>query len=141
MKNFRHYTPQEYLDWVKEETDRKMRTGLYKSPIKPLFKVEEEDKVEDPEWWIFDEENWNGGDILRHLLVNHPNRLVPSIIWFYYICDGQTYIFLFKENSFYEISWYKDRGRTEKILMNGSPITLLDYINLYNELLYAWEEE
>ena len=133
-------TPTEYLIWATEEKTRKDASPYYGSPIKLLFTSIEDEPSNNYEMWEFTSENWNGGDVLRHLLLAHWGKRTPLVDIRYYIYNDQKYIFLFRNNDFYEISWYKDRGRTEKIYMNGDPISLKDYITLYNYLYDHWED-
>lgn len=104
-------------------------SGKYGSEPKFLFKLFYDD-------WIFNDDNWNGGDILRQGLLNilDEEKRVNSHEIKYYHYDGQTTILILTSENWYEVSWYKNRGRTDIIRMNGEPIYLYDYIDLCNSL-------
>ena len=128
-------TSYEYIQWYEKEKKKMLDSGLYGSEPTFLFKP---DKY-DPTDWIFNHDNWNGGDILRHFLYDNFYEVtrVGSFEIKYYIVDDQTTIFIFDSSNWYEISWYKSRGRTDIIKMNGDPIYLDDYVNLCNNLKVA----
>lgn len=116
-----------YIKWYKNEKKKMLDSGRYGSEPIFLFKLDDWDRP-------FNPDNWNGGDILRHFLYNNDFAYIGSFEIKYYVVDDQTTIFLFASNKWYEISWYKSRGRTDIIKMNGEPICLDDYIKLCNEL-------
>lgn len=125
-------TSNDYIQWYKNEKRKMLDSGIYKSEPTFLFKPLEYDPTE----WIFNPDNWNGGDILRHFLYDNFYELtqITSFEIKPYIYEDQTTIFIFTAKNWYEISWYKSRGRTDIIKMNGDPIYLEDYIDLCNAL-------
>ena len=137
---FIKYTPQEYLSKVNEEIKRIADSPRYKSAAKSIFVLLDGCDPMDFDFWEFTSDNWNGYDILRHILTEHWGDSTQEIDLKYFIFNDQKYIFAFWRGSFYEISWYKDRGRTEKIFRNGEPISLFDYLVLYNRLTELWED-
>lgn len=125
-------TISDYLKWYDLEYERMMKSGHFAS--KPVFLFERTDDT--PEYWEFNRDNWNGGDIIRRWLYEHwqeVERVGNYTIKFYWDSDQST-VFLFADNEWFEFSWYKQRGRTEKIERNGHPIDLGDYIALCNVL-------
>lgn len=125
-------TSNDYIQWYKKEKEKMLDSGRYGS--EPTFLFNRIDAESDD--WIFNINNWNGGDILRHFLYDNLYELtrIASFEIKYYVIDDQTTIFIFTPTNWYEISWYKSRGRTDIIKMNGEPIYLDDYIDLCNEL-------
>jgi len=126
-------TVKDYLTWYEKEKERMIASGHYGSKPRPLFLKE----LDDPEeYWVFNRDNWNGGDILRRWFYRYwsPDITLADYIIKYYWIDDQTTIYILGENEWYEISWYKDRGKTEKIERNGHSIELGEYINLCNYL-------
>ena len=123
----------DYISWFDNKKKEMIASGRYLSEIKFLFK---EDSDEFPEFWEFNTDNWNGGDILRHFLVDHfwEDINLDGYEVRYYLINDQTTVFILGDSEFYEISWYKSRGRTEKINKNGMPIDLEDYLELCNKL-------
>lgn len=123
----------DYLSWFDNKKKEMIASGRYGSEPDFLFK---EDSDEFPERWGFNTNNWNGGDILRRFLIDHfwEDLHLKGYNVTYYLIDNQTTIFMLGDSEFYEISWYKSRGRTEKINKNGMPIDLEDYLDLCNKL-------
>ena len=124
-------TAEQYIEWYKKDKRRMIESGHYGSEPTFLF-VESEFH----ETMIFNPENWCGGDILRrYFYLNWDELNVKDwdIKWF--IVDGQSYVFLFHEDHFYELSWYKSRGRTDYVKKDGNPIEIEDYIELCNALI------
>lgn len=121
-------TQKEYLDYFELEKERMMKSGHFSSEPTFLFKY-------DPyfEEFVFDPDNWNGCDVLRRYLYKNDYEISKFEIKCYFINDS-TYIFIFTPKSFYEISWYKSRGRTDYIRKDGDLITLDEYIEICNEL-------
>ena len=126
-------TINDYIRWYEKEKETMLNSGMYAS--EPTFLFNNTHDGWDDEW-VFNPDNWNGGDILRHgLLKILDNREEIDGYEIKYFCiEGQTTIFIFTSNYWYEITWYKNRGCTENIKMNGDPISLEDYINLCNSL-------
>lgn len=122
-------TKKDYIEWYENEKRKMINAGRYKSNPRFLFRHEFND-------WIFNKFNWNGGDILRNFLIDNLDELnnIKVLDIKYYYHEDQTTIFMFASEKWYEISWYKDRGRTDIIKMNGKPIYLEDYIDLCNLL-------
>ena len=122
---------EEYKRWCDLQKSEKVKSGLYKSPIKLLFAPREPDLE-----FVFTPDNWNGGDILRHFLTEHfdENTLINNLCLYYYLIDDQRTVLILGVDSWYEISWYKNRGQTEIIRKNGEFITLEEYIELCNKL-------
>ena len=120
-----------YLAWYRAKKIEMIKSGNFASEPKCLFKLDDFG-----EEWIFNPDNWNGGDILRHGLLDilYDGKSIESHEIKYFCHDDITTIFIFKDNDFYEISWYKQRGRTYIIKKNGEPIYLDEYIELCNEL-------
>lgn len=121
-------TINDYIKWYDNEKRKMLDSGHFRSEPTFLFKYDEYSDE-----WIFNPDNWNGGDILRRATIN-LNKANEYYEIKYYRIDDQTTIFIFSSTSWYEISWYKNRGRTDIIKMNGEPIYLEDYINLCNSL-------
>lgn len=127
-------TVNDYLTWAEKERNRKISSGYYAGTPTPLFV---KDSYEyGPDAWGFNPDNWNGGDILRRWFVDvwKPDILLADYIIRYYRVDNQTTIYILGKNEWFEISWYKNRGRTESIKRNGQYIDLDDYIRLCNYL-------
>lgn len=128
-------TVNDYLAWAEKERNRMVTGGHYASAPEPLF-IKDTFEPGYPEYWEFNPDNWNGGDILRRWIVNswEPSiRLADYAVMYYWIDDYTTVYFLGK-NEWFEIRWYKNRGRTESIRYNGRYIDLDDYIRLCNYL-------
>jgi hypothetical protein len=127
-------TISEYIEWYKKQKREMLESGSYGSEPKFLFKPLYPD--DDPSEWRFDPDNWNGGDILRHYFYDnvYESTNIDLLEIKYYWINDQTTIFIFSPEDFYEISWYKNRGRTESIKMNGNPIYIDEYIDLCNKL-------
>mgnify|MGYP003300883697 CR=1 FL=1 len=125
-------TINDYLEWYKEKKIDMLNSGNFRSEPKPLF-IRLDFYVDE---WIFNPDNWNGGDILRHGLLNilDEGKSIDGYEIKYFWHNGQTTFLIFKDNDWYEISWYKSRGRTDTIKKNGEPIYLDEYIDLCNEL-------
>ena len=123
----------DYISWFNNKKKEMIASRRYLSEIKFLFK---EDRDEVSELWEFNTDNWNGGDILRHFLVDHfwEDLNLDGYEMRYYLINDQTTVFILGDSEFYEISWYKSRGRTEKINKNGMSIDLEDYLELCNKL-------
>lgn len=121
-----------YLEWYKTKKVDMLNSGHFRSEPKFLFKRFDDDSDE----WFFNPENWNGGDILRGGLLDilYEEKSIDSYEIKYFWHDNQTTFLIFKDNDWYEISWYKSRGRTDTIKKNGEPIYLDDYIELCNAL-------
>ena len=121
----------EYINWYySKEKPNMLRSGLYGSEPTFLFMDRYGDR-----YYEFNRDNWNGGDILRRYLYSNWGEIsVEGFDIKWYHVDDSWYVFLFTESSFYEISWYKSRGRTDRILKDGCLIDLEDYIELCNEL-------
>ena len=122
-------TKKDYIEWYENEKRKMINSGRYKTSPRFLFSHEYDD-------WMFNKFNWNGGDILRNFLIDNLDELnnIKVLDIKYYYHEDQTTIFMFTSEKWYEISWYKDRGRTDIIKMNGKPIYLEDYIDLCNLL-------
>lgn len=122
-----------FLECAKQHKLKLEAAGLYKSEIKELFlPPEDESFIDDFTYYEFNPENWNAFNPLRKLLYDKWDEIkIPNYEVRFYIYDNQKYIFIFGDRDFYEISWYKDRGKTEKINMNGEPINLSDYLDLF----------
>lgn len=123
----------EYIQWYGERKKEMIASGRYASEPTFLFKQVDE---EDPTEWIFNLDNWNGGDILRHFFRDDYSKLSDELPYEikYYVYEGQTTIFIFTPKDWYEISWYKSRGRTDIVKKNGERIYLDEYIELCNLL-------
>lgn len=121
-----------YLDWYKTKQIAMINSGNFGSTPTFLFNPLDDDPTE----WVFNPRNWNGGDILRRGLMKIFD-LGESIDGYeikYFIHSDQTTIFIFTDTDWYEISWYKSRGRTDSIKKNGDPIYIDEYIDLCNAL-------
>lgn len=117
-------TKDQYLSYAAKEIERMKNDVHFASEPKPLF-VDEK----------FNKENWNGVDVLRRFLYFYGYEgCNESIKTFYYLSDGQHYIFVHNDNDFYIISWYKSRGKTDYIGKNGHLVDLDEYIELVNIL-------
>lgn len=125
-------TINDYLEWYKEKKIDMLNSGNFRSEPKFLFKRLDDDTDE----WIFDPGNWNGGDILRRGLLDilYEEKSIGSYEIKYFWHNEQTTFLIFKDNDWYEISWYKSRGRTDSIKKNGEPIYIGEYIDLCNAL-------
>lgn len=134
------FTIKDYLDWYAKRKEEMVASGFYKSEPTFLFK---KDCMEDSDdWYRFDPDNWNGGDILRRWLVEHwtPDLCLADYEIKYYWVDDQTTIYILGEYEWFEISWYKSRGRTETIMHNGHDIYIDDYVRLCNYLGITLDE-
>ena len=121
-------TKQQYIDYFTAERERMMKSGYFTSVPEFLF-VQDEDLSD----WIFNHNNWNGCDILRRYLYNEPQPIQGIDIKEYRV-DDTTYIFIFTSSSFYEIAWYKSRGKTDYIRKDGETITMDEYLDICNML-------
>lgn len=121
-------TKQQYIDYADSERKRMTESGCFASTPEFLF-VWDEDLSD----WIVNPNNWNGCDILRRYLYSEPQS-IPGIDIKEYVIDDQTHIFIFTSGSFYEISWYKCRGKTDYIRKDGEPITMDEYLDICNRL-------
>lgn len=121
-----------YLEWYKAKKIDMLNSGNFRSEPTFLFKISDDD----PSEWIFNLDNWNGGDILRGGLLDilYEEKSIDSHEIKYFWHNDQTTFLIFKDNDWYEISWYKSRGRTDIIKKNGEPIYLDEYIDLCNAL-------
>lgn len=124
----------EYINWCNKERKKKYESGLHKSEIKFLFNLDYYGNYS--EHSQFNEDNWAGGDILRYYLIDNFDEINSNNFIYkkHYCIDDQTTILLLEKNGWYEISWYKSRGCTERIKKDGEPITLGEYIELCNLL-------
>lgn len=117
-------TKEQYLLYVAKEIERMKNDVHYASEPKPLF-IDEE----------FNKENWNGVDILRRFLYRYGYEEQDNFIkTYYYLSDGQHYLFVHCHDDFYIVSWYKSRGKTDYIGKNGHLVDLEEYIELVNTL-------
>lgn len=98
----------------------------------------------------FNPENWKGGDAVIRQFTSHIGfdidwqkvymKKNSIMVLDYVIEEDQTYVNIARMKSYcsgissdvYRISWYKDRGRTEVVELNGGPISETDYVNLLN---------
>lgn len=138
-----------YEDLVTDETFIKLfesvDTTHFSDEQIALFDVEEIKKHDDESYIPFHDKNWNSGqDLLRYFL----NRLymVPSVdehfanLHMKCICkenEGDHMWLIideFNDNTIYMITWYKNRGRTDSITIDGFPIDFYDYKDLINKL-------
>lgn len=134
------FTIKDYLEWYAKKKEEMLASGFYKSEPTFLFDKECEEDPED--WYRFNPKNWNGGDILRKFLLNnwfHDIHTTDYTIKYYWV-DNQTTIYIFGENEWFEISWYKSRGCTETIKHNGEYIYIDDYVRLCNCLGITLDE-
>lgn len=117
-------TKEQYLSYAAKEIERMKNDVHFASEPKPLF-IDEK----------FNEENWNGVDIIRRFLYRYGYEEQDNFTkTYYYAFGGQHYLFVYCVDDFYIISWYKDRGKTDYIGKNGRPIDLDEYIELVNIL-------
>lgn len=126
------FTTHDYKLWYNKEKKKMLESGIFKSEPTFLFKP----TTYDPEEWVFNPDNWNGGDILRHFLYNnvYETEEIERFEIKYYVIDDQTTVLILSPTEWYEISWYKSRGRTDTIYKNGSFIFLDEYVELCNLL-------
>lgn len=125
-------TSNDYIRWYENKKKEMLNSSMFGSEPTFLFT-----RTDDWEYdMVFNPKNWNGGDILRRGLLKllDERRNVEPYEIKYFCIEEQTTIFLFAATKWYEISWYKNRGCTESIKMNGEPIYLEDYIDLCNSL-------
>lgn len=129
-------TTKEYVDYANEYIKKFAVSECPGSEPKFLFK-----RVYDDDYgcyWEFDPNNWNGCDVLRRFLSDNITRsaqVINSLLVMYrYVDDTNHFIIFDCEGNFYQISWYKDRGCTEKIYMNDRPIVIDEYVELCNML-------
>lgn len=124
-------TVNEYIAWSEKYRSRLIESGYFRSKPEPLFIRDHFDDYY-PAYLEFNPDNWNGGDILRKWLVEvwTPDLQLKDYQIKYYWVDDQTTIYILGENEWFEISWYKNRGRTESIKLNGRYIDLDDYVRL-----------
>lgn len=105
---------------------------------------EVKDDYEENVYIVFNKDNWNSGqDLLRYFLLfiydyNLKNHIIYENkidIHILFKDDTWTGVIIDRDNNdVYYISWYKSRGRTDKILKNGEPITLDEYLEILNIL-------
>lgn len=127
---------QERLDLFKEN---------FKTSDTPvaLFQLNRASFEEDEPEIIFNKNNWNSGqDILRYFLLFTYNRCKNHIIYnnkldIHIMFKDDTWNSVIIDrvnNDLYYTTWYKSRGRTDKITKNGEIITLDEYIEILNIL-------
>lgn len=123
-------TVHDYLKWAAANRVKLIASGNFSSDPEPLFSA----NTCDPDYWEFNPGNWNGGDILRRWLVDvwTPDTCFADYLIKYYWDSDQTTIYILGENEWFEISWYKNRGCTERIKRNGYDVELGEYIRLCN---------
>ena len=122
-------TCKQYIEWCKREKERLMSTGLFKSEITPLFKESDEPMYN----WEFNEDNWNGGDIVRRYLYDNLYDIrIKGYEFYAYCAEDEWFLFILGRHDFYTVNWYKQRGRTQSITKSGQPITLGEYVELFN---------
>jgi hypothetical protein len=125
-------TVKEYVDYARQYMKEFAASVHRGSEPKFLFK-----EVYD-ECWEFDPNNWNGCDVLRRFLsrdVIASAEVINGLLVMYRWIDDTTHFIIFdREGNFYQVSWYKNRGRTEKIYMNDKPIEIDEYVELCNML-------
>ena len=126
-------TVKEYVDYANERIKKFVASGHCGSEPKFLFK-----QVYDDDYWEFDPNNWNGCDVLRRFLSDNLTgsaQVINGLLVMYRWIDDTSHFIIFdREGNFYQVSWYKDRGRTEKIYMNDRPIGMDEYVELCNML-------
>ena len=137
------WSDERYLEHVKLKIEDFKNNNPTSSEPVMLFKY-----VDYDEEYIFNDDNWNGCDLLRKFLLEEVYskgvKIKKNIGATHLTCDccpedddWTAYILLEKSVNMYDLytlSWYKRRGRTESILKNGKPISLTDYVNLLNLL-------
>lgn len=142
------WSEESYLEYAKARIESFKANNPTSSDPKLLFKY-----VEHEEEYIFDEDNWNGYDLLRKFLLTklYDNGVKLDVTignthvtadCCYDMDDWRGYILLERSTNIYDLytlSWYKHRGKTESIKKNETPITLTDYVMLLN--LLGVEEE
>lgn len=131
-------TCKEYFDWYERAKRRMLDSGHYAS--EPTFLFIDREGItwgtpSDLQDWEFCPENWCGGDIVRNYIYEHLETLqLPGYDCRWYHIDDEWRVFFFSDSHFYEIGWYKSRGRTDFIRKDGNPITMGEYVDLYNAL-------
>ena len=141
------WTSKNYLELAKKHENEFKKNFPTSDKPKSLFVKNKSNNID---YYIFSADNWNGYDPLREFVyenfeekgkerdsITTKNNEVLEI-FFSNSYDSKKCIFIFKnENESYqtiEVSWYKHRGRTERIYCNSNPIILMDYIYLLNLL-------
>lgn len=133
-------TIKDYMDWYAKKKEEMIASGHYAS--EPTFLFSKEYAEDSDDWYMFNPHNWNGGDILRRWFVKYwtPDLRLADYDIKYYWVDDQTTIYIFGGNEWFEISWYKSRGRTERIKHNGQDIYIDEYVRLCNYLGITLDE-
>lgn len=125
-------TVKEYVDYARQYMKELEASGHCGSKPKFLFQ-----EVYD-EYWEFYPDNWNGCDVLRRFLsrdIIASAEVINGLLVMYRRVDNTSHFIIFdSEGNFYQISWYKDSGCTEKIHMNDRRIGMDEYIELCNML-------
>lgn len=138
------WTANSFLEYSKLQRKKFKKDFPTSDKPKKLFKKRYENCPVDE--YIFTSNNWNNTDLLRSFIVENMEE--KSID--YLTCgknDNVTIYFSSKDDvkhaaiilkndffdyDFYEIDWYKYRGRTDSITKNSYPILLDGYVNLLN---------
>ena len=120
--------------------DIKSKSKDYISSLKPLFALNSFGDI------AFNPDNYASNDILRYIvdlydpsevyLIEQGRLMIP------YAGDTHIiYIWNNKTNDMYTVSWYKSRGRTETMQVNGQNMDIQSYINALSTLgIYEWEQ-
>jgi len=139
------WTCESFLKYSKEKRNDFKKNYPTSDKPKKLFKLLGSCK-KNYEDYIFSEKNWNDTDILREYIEEKMESTGCRYITSYH---KGTYAYIFftcaddikhativvmksRLHDTYEISWYKNRGRTSSITKNGRLISLPDYVGLLN---------
>ena len=112
----------------------------YASKPVPLFTL---NKFED---LAFNPDNVFSNDILRYKLDcydrDNAYNIADACILSPWVGEAHmVYIWNIKTHIMYTVGWYKDRGRTETMQINGDDMTLDDYLEALHAIgLYEWED-
>lgn len=116
----------------------------YDSESSPLFITVNPKEKNDIDYYIFNPKNWNGGDdLIRQLIITYEDDYELfsekenenlKFIYRHQENDNKSFSIIINNSDVYNICWYKKRGNTENILLNGRTIDMEDYIELLNYL-------
>lgn len=120
--------------------DSKSKDKHYVSSPSPLFTLSIFDDL------VFNPDNAFSNDILRYKIDCYDRDNVYNIadacILSPWVDNAHmVYIWNIKTHIMYTVGWYKERGRTETMQINGGDMTLDDYLEALHTIgLYEWED-
>lgn len=123
------WTEEKFLETYKKFCKKWDETFPTSEKPKPLFKD-----------GVFDQDNWNGCDLIRKYLCdyyyeNNADTINGIEIFVVYKNDEWDAVILdYDKHDIYHWRWYKSRGRTSEIMVNSDFITMDKYLYLMNKL-------